>query len=395
MSYRRLGTVGLGALYFSRYLLSTVPAQLLLVCLLIIKSRAPRTVRVYVVLCFIYFLAVILVHPSVTAVRHMLFFFSFVPPFLVMLSARNSLHNFAVTPSFIVAVCVITVAEAIALNSPLSGYLWFFPEDHAYRTLFNGFYQRPSGVAGVASSSGALVVFSLVLCDAGQPRWTVLSKQMVAAVVTLIVLASGTGFVLFVLYLALRAAIRAKRRVSQMSRLSAFGLVSLLAFGSVGVFAANGLTHFSLDYVSAIYDNKAAAVRAWAAEDMRGDELLLGHQISGSEPALTTSGDFGYMSMVSSIGLLGTMLVVGTPLLFAGSLHAFAVPSILFLLSFVHYPALSSPPGALLFALYLQMLAMHDRTHRSRRRTPVSGSDPAAFPGTLGHAASPAGATSS
>lgn len=182
---------------------------------------------------------------------------------------------------------------------------------------------------------------------------------MLFAVLTLVVLATGTGFVLFVVYFAAMSAYQASRQRSVFANVFRLATVMFLSLGAAGGFVTEGFTKFSFDYAYLILGMKVSRVESFTSQGFK--ELLLGGQVSLVNPVMTTTGDFGYLGMISSIGLLGAALVLGAPLLFARSLRGFIGPTVLFILSFVHYPALSSPPGAVLFALYLYMLASHIR----------------------------------
>lgn len=363
MRYRQLAIFGLIVLYFSTFLLTTVPAQMLLMLLFLLRNKAPSKVYFLLVLCAAYLVFVISVNPSEIPLRNILFYFSFLMPFLVMLATNDSANRFAITDGFMAVVCAITVAEAIVVNSPLGTNIWFLPAGHAHRVLmFDGLYQRPLGIAGTAASSGALVVFALALSDISQAKWRLFCKKNIFAILTLGILASGTGFMLFVIYLIMKlpSSVFDAQRASFGTKIFLYCLVSILLLGaSSGYFNAEGFNKFSLEYMDFLYENKLMALDA--LQDTSLVELLLGGQVSQESPVFATASDFGYLSMFEAMGILGVMLVLGAPLLFARTLRFFISPTILFYLSFIHYPALSSPPGAVLFALYLYMLKSYKR----------------------------------
>lgn len=361
MKHRQLGKAGLMVQYFSTFLLTTVPAQLFLFLVFLLKSRAPRKVYVYLAILAGYVVIVLVSNPVTIPMKNMLFYFSFVAPFLVMLSLNHSLNLVVITDGFIAALCLITLALAILVNSPLGGDLWFMPAEHGHRGLFGGFYQRPLGMAGVASSSAALIVFSLVLNDQTRTEWTLFNKRNVLGMFAVTVIASGTGFMLFVLYLMIRLLANAfsSRRMKFSTKLMITAVVLMLILGASGTFVIEGFNKFSFAYALLILADKQLALRETTPENL--SEVLLGGQVSPVDPTFATASDFGYLSMFNAIGILGSMLVLLPPFLFARSLGAFAVPTIFFFLSFVHYPALSSPPGAVLFATFLYMLRCYEK----------------------------------
>lgn len=361
MKIRTLTKVGLASLYLSRFALTTVPAQLLLLGLSLRKPRAPRRVTLYLLALAVYVSAVLLLNPSPVPLRNILYYFSFLPPFLVMLSAKNDEARFTVTTGFILAICVATIAEAILINTPIGADVWFFPADHPHRHLIfgNGWYQRPSGIAGIASSTASIVVISLVLSDVFEPHWGLFSAKNTFAVLALVVLATGTGFMYFMFYLVLKllGGKVGSRRTRLGTKVSLFVVIGLLLYGATGGLWTRELNKFSFDYAWLIVENKMVMFRD--SEPSTALEFLFGGQASQSASVLNTSSDFGYFGMFHAMGVIGCVLVLCAPFLFYRSLRYFVLPTVFFFLSFVHYPALSSPPGAVLFALYLFMLHSH------------------------------------
>lgn len=371
MGHRQFARFGLIVLYFSTFVLTTVPAQIFLVFSFLLKPRVSRKVFFYLSICAVYLFFVISINPSDIPLRNLLFYFSFVMPFLVMLSVRDSINNFAITNGFMAVICAVTVAEAILVNSPLGTNIWFLPAEHAHRVLFfDGLYQRPLGVAGIASSSGALIVFSLALSDMFQTKWRLFCKKNIVAILALALLASGTGFMLLVVYLITKFSCNifgAKRMLSGTTIGLSFIIILLTMGASGGYFTTEGFNKFSFEYANLIIVNKELSLSLLQPTSLV--ELLLGGQVSQGNPVFATASDFGYLSMFGAIGVVGSMLVLGVPLLFARSLRFFVAPTIIFYLSFIHYPALSSPPGAVLFALYLYMLGSYKNEMRRHMET--------------------------
>jgi hypothetical protein len=83
---------------------------------------------------------------------------------------------------------------------------------------------------------------------------------------------------------------------------------------------------------------------------------LLGQNISLNLEKAITSGDFGFVVMHEAIGIIGLMLVLLSPFVFIKSIKHFTVPIVIFYLSFIHYPALLSAPGAINFGILLYLL---------------------------------------
>jgi hypothetical protein len=58
------------------------------------------------------------------------------------------------------------------------------------------------------------------------------------------------------------------------------------------------------------------------------------------------------------------MCLLAAPLLYSASWRRFAGPTIFFYMTFIHYPSLLSPPGAVLFGFYVFFLSRHGYERR-------------------------------
>ncbi len=364
-----LSELVLAFLYFSRFVLTTVPAHLSLVAVFARRPAVPRRLLIYmmVVAVFVGFSMLLSPAPGVP-LRNALFFFSFLTPLILMSSRRDAVARFVVSHRFILLLCAVTIAEAIVVNSWWGANVWFFPANHPHRYLIfgDGWYQRPSGLTGIASSTAFIVVMSLVLGDGGSRQRRLLSFRNLVATFTLLVLATGTGFVLFITYLGLRL-LPERRRLTRahLRTLLALGaLVALLLYGATGRLWTSELDKFSFHYVGLIIDNKMEMLVAFRLRPPI--EMMVGGQVSASTPVLSTMTDFGYFGLFDAMGAVGTLLVMSAPLLYWRALAQHKRATFFYLLSYVHYPALCSPPGAVLLALYLFQLSATAATVRAR-----------------------------
>jgi hypothetical protein len=371
--HRTLSKLCLKALYFSRFITTTVPAELCLLPLGLPGLRIPVRFIVYLLVCVSYIGVVLFLNPSRDPLSNILFYFSFVPPFLAMMSTRwAGREDFAVTYRFMVFIFAVTVADGIAMNTSLRPYMWFFQEGHAHEVsnIF-GFYQRPEGVAGLTSSSAATAVFSLVLSDLRHQTESLVNRRVVIVLLTLIVLESETGFAMFAIYVLVRMYRIFRSRITRK-----VGSIMVIMAVIGAIYSVQSVEHanqfrFSVEYARQVLDYKLVE---WNASSFGPPSTLIwGAQIDPTLDGLITSSDFAVLGLVTAMGLLGGILVLSAPLVFLGSFRGFFVPTLFFYLCFVHYPALSSPPGAVLFALYLWLLA---KARRDRHRKVVPAPPP-------------------
>ncbi len=350
---------GLRALFVSRYLTSTVPAQLLLLLLGMVRLRLPGRMLAYIAVSALYVGVVLVQNPQYAPMSNFIFYFSFVPPFLVMMSTRSEGSQEFLDLRAMKVVLVLTALDAVAMSTGLRQYMWFFPEGHSHgQSMIFGFYNRPSGVAAVASSSGALAVFMLVLSDLWHRRETLLNRRLVITLLTLLLLQSGTGFAMFGAYVVLRLVQQYRSRLRVRNR-SAGLLILASVVGAIYTtrnleFEQAAQFRFSLEYARQVYEVKVAQLEL--TRFGRPATLWLGAQIDPALVGQVTTSDFGVLGMVQGIGIVGTTLILLPPLLFRTGRRSLVLPTVFFYACFLHYPALSSPPGAVIYGAFLWTL---------------------------------------
>ena len=379
---KKLTTCSLLLLFFSRFILTTIPAQAALLLLFLRKPVLPTKVYIYLLVVIFYWVTVFLTGYSNIQAQHLLFYFSFIPPLLAMFSMKlNTTTSLFIIDKFIIAICMVTILEAFLVNSPLLDYLYFFPpEGSSERVNFLGFYQRPLGIAGNASMTSIVLIFSIVLADAknqifssgisepgiqGETKIQIfLDRQTIFLTIAILVLASGTGFILLLLYLFTKLLAKFKLNEKYLVLfISTLAFLALLIFSSILVSEPGvGFDKFSVVYLDFIIKHKIDnVIDVFENQNINIISVLFGQQVNTSMSHASTSSDFGFLTMYSAIGALGSALVLSTPILFMSSLHKFFIPTIFFYLSFIHYPGLLSPPGAVLFSLYIYILNNHSR----------------------------------
>lgn len=370
-------------LYFSRFIMTTVPAQAALMLLFIKKPILPLRIYLYVFAIVFYWATVFGIGYARFQLQNLIFFFSFLPPLLVFFSMRQEAVPVFITDKFIKIVAILTLIEAILVNSPYSGLLFFYPKDDVndYVQLL-GFYQRPLGIGGNPSMTSCVLIFSLVMSDLMNKIFTLDSKtrkicgikqvrdgenaffsyRTILVAITILILASGTGFALLFLYYCTRWFSHFRLNMTGLVRLSGITIViAIMIFGCFYVTEhIDNFDKFSLTYFQLMYDYKFIIIMNSLADIGNSIlTLLFGMQVDPSILSASTSGDFGYLSMFNTLGAVGSILVLIAPLLFPTSLWVFRVPTVFFCFSFIHYPGLLSPPGAVLFSIYIYSMFLY------------------------------------
>jgi len=394
LSSKKLSRHSLQLLYFSRFILTTIPAQAALLLLYMRKPVLPVKFLFYILCVIFYWACIFSFGYSAIRFQHVLFYFSFIPPLVILSSQKQPDVPVFISDRFIIAIFALTILEAILVNSPIAEHLYFFslPEDSSERVKFMGFYQRPLGIAGNASMTSCVLIFSVVLADTVKDILTGISSyekctshastrehtdniftyRTLLLIVSILILASGTGFVLLLLYLSFKLFSRFQLKLNSLLQL--IGMVALLIvciYGSIYLTTTiDDFDKFSMSYAELIYDYKIEIVRSnLEMQNANLISVLFGMQTETSLSEALTSGDFGYIVMYNAIGLFGSILVLIVPLLFISTITKFIIPTIFFYLSFVHYPGLLSPPGAVLFSLYIYLMLNYNHYDRHQHAT--------------------------
>ena len=380
-------------LYFSRFFLSTLPSQALLLLLFFRRNVLPYKVWFYLILICFYWVIVLFFNSSKVPMQHMLFFFSFIPTFLVLISydLRNIVKIFL--GSFCLFIFFLTVIEVILVNTFLIDYLYFFPPaSSSERALNFGFYQRPLGICGNASMSSCVLIFTSVLNDSYQKYFpgelsifdkkinlsnnrslnSLFNTRILLLVISIIILFSATGILLLLLYIFTKTIFYGKLNLTKIILiiLSISLLISSIVLSST-VLDQNNIYNsnkFSLTYISYIFIYKFFLISSDTESTRSLLEALFGMQINSSTK-VTTSGDFGFKVIYDAVGYFGLLLILIAPLLYIKSIKYFIIPMIFFILSFVHYPGLLSGPGSILFGTFLYILHRKHKSLKNRAFT--------------------------
>ncbi len=284
---------------------------------------------------------------STAPLGNALFYFSFLPVYL-LLKAKRPEALILFLQGLLLLLLVFSACEFFLLNTPLSRYVWYLPQGHVHRSMIMNL-QRAQGLAAISSSSGAVSVLCLAL-------YTTVAKEKVRyytaiTAATILLLMSGTGFFLFLAYVILR---RLRARSGVTLKVAAVGFLAVVAMISFMVFAAIGLNRFTTKYFVEIVVVKATQYAVYSGDITAGSSIL-GGQADPIHPKLLSSTDFAVMGLFQSMGLVGTILVLLAPFILIGYRKQYWTLLVLCYLSWLHYPALASPIGAVFLGLFLAL----------------------------------------
>ncbi|GEM_PF-4009847 len=278
------------------------------------------------------------------------FYFGFLPIYLLLQS--NPTYRFQNLERLLFFVCLATIGEAVLVNTLVDPT--FLPNSpdldgsaFTHRTAFYGFYQRPFGLGGNPSVTSSLIVAILAMFPRIGPGKPSLKALGIAAL-SVFLCASGTGFGVFLFYLAVR---------SQWKLCFGAALVmSVLSLSEIHRDDESIFNKISFDYVEALIDTKTIVQgKNFNILDYSNFEQFFGvHMDSNSTPE--AGGDFGWLTFLyfNGLGGLGFLLWFIARHLNRNNWLALAV----LVLATFHYSALFSVPGQWLFAYALCLGAL-------------------------------------
>lgn len=247
-------------------------------------------------------------------------------------------------------VCGVTILDFALINTVIPiGTMKNVPGGELNASaaeMIGGFY-RSYGL-GSSPTVSATIVVVLLACLYYQQRKLFKEKYILYAILPLVLLGSGTGFILFFLFLFFRY-----KLYKGWKLIGGFSLIGILLYLMLLMMENEGsglLGRMSLTYISYLTSFKTEQIMT-VVEILNVSilEFLFGHNYSTGD-GLRIMSDFGWLDMLEAYGYVGVLLFwtyVGLKKKITN------IPVLLFLIGAFHYPGLFSIPGQLLFGALL------------------------------------------
>lgn len=363
----RIEKFGLNLLLYAK-LLTTTTAGLGVLSLLAVSRKslklAPREL-LFVGLVFFQLAVSLLLSGSSAAANNTLFYYSFLPVYF-LLKDRNDNELIKFLRYLMSVMMIFTLIEFFALNTSLSSYVWYFGEDHVHRSLIMGF-QRAQGLSQISSSSGVVAVITLALYSVVSKREDL--KYHIITATNILFLMSGSGFFIYALYLLLTTFFKLTgvfyKTIIICSVITT--IVAMLLF-----FEEIGLDKFTITYLLDIYDIK---LLDYFNSEFSGDFIgsMFGSQASLRDAQVVTTSDFAILGLYQGMGIFSVFLLLNAQILVVGYIKQYKIVTALCIVSWLHYPALPSPVGALFFGIFLSLCRNSQRTilFRNERKSTI------------------------
>lgn len=354
----RLEKFGLNLLVFAKLLGTTTIGLGFLSLLALNRNNLKLSYRELLFIGAVIFqlaFSFILSSNSFASFTNTLFYFSFLVPYF-FLKDKNGEDLIVFLRYLIVVMFLFALIEFVVLNSPLTNFVWYFPEGHTHRSEIMGL-QRAQGLGAIASSSGAVAVLSWALYSVCSDKNIKIYGAIVFATIALMM--TGTGFFLFFSYLLL-ATLMKNRGVIRKFLLWG-GLIALLLV-AFSVFEEIGLNRFTLSYFVEILEFKDEQYSEHQSAKSISS-IIFGGQSNSENPLIVTSSDFAILGLFDSMGMYSILLIISAPLWLVGYQRSHLIVLMLYWLAWLHYPAMGSPVGCVFLGLFL---ALYRQSHRSR-----------------------------
>ncbi|MDD4993355.1 MAG: hypothetical protein PHR83_14105 [Paludibacter sp.] len=253
---------------------------------------------------------------------------------------------------FLWLIAIVTLIDFTLINTFVSvDVMKNIPKEHAefidteIATKVS-FFNRSYGLGSSPTVSGIIVVGVL----AGlfyQQREDFKDYHMLVALLPLILISSGTGFILFLCFVFIRYNLYRSYKLI-------FGVLALLLFiyftSQNSVLEEGAFKRLSTEYFSWLVEYKSDQVVEVSNHINRTFiESMFGLKY-GETDVVRILSDFGWIDMLECYGFLG--IVVFVVFIMLKKKMSF-IPITILLLSLIHYPAIGSIPGQILFAALL------------------------------------------
>ena len=325
--------------FFSGYLSSTIPGYFFaVISILLTKGPIKFTLQQYIVLIvtFSYFAFLITFSDSsIIVLKNIRYWFGII--IFIIFFTRISSFDFFTTRLFR-ALCYLVILEYFIL--------FFFgvgqQDFKAPTVIVNQF--RPLGLVSNASMSSALMCILFLLTEI-QSNKKMEKFDFLLLALTILLLQSGVGVLIFFLVLFIR--MKFNRYLFKVNLKNA-GLILAVLIAVIIMLQMDQRVHqkFSLEYYYLVlgskltqFLNEVGSINFFS---------LIGTIINDDVPS--TSGDFGWLIFLQTMGSVGLVLYFLILTVFYNSHYEYKPILILLLISTFHYPVLMTQTGQLIGA---------------------------------------------
>lgn len=252
-------------------------------------------------------------------------------------------------------ICIIVIAEAILINTIISPeWLPNYPKGGSGELLFEtkilGFYQRPYSIGTNSTITSTLIMVLMFYIFATSKNIKYENSNLLywLGIFTVIILASGTGYMLLLLFYIIKVG-PFKNLVSAIISFTILMIVYVLIF-VVDIGSFNGLEKISATYLEFLYNLKIFQIERVIADLYSVDfQIIIGKAFESSRELIIWS-DFAWCDLFLCTGYIGIGVTILIYLLKTNKYNF--IPILIFSIGAIHYGACYSLPGQLLLGYF-------------------------------------------
>lgn len=293
-------------------------------------------------LVLLYALPLIVEHSS-SSIKYMKTLILWMLPIIYYSTGSRDLNN-KLYERLLIIMLIYTAIEFMLIN--YTG-ISLFESDRSRSAQVYGRI-RSEGVAHNSSMSSALVV-SIYLKIYLKKGFS--TKFFLMTLASIVLLGSGAGMLLFI-FAVLLFIVNKKIMLYLLFVLLIFGYIFFNQYPAMEILG-NIHPKISYEYISFLIDLKYEQISDFFDNDFR--YILFGFSVLNN--TVNTSGDFGYLNMITAIGLGPALIIIfGVFMMFirATRIGNFA-PFLILMIETIHYPVFVDPISAYVMAQYAMM----------------------------------------
>jgi len=246
--------------------------------------------------------------------------------------------NFSIVSiQFFRLLCYSILLESLLINTIVDTSFLHGSGYHGNAGMFG--IKRPLGFSGDPSTSSSIVISMLYLVEVYNNRKPSFLDTLLL-LCAVIVSMSTTGVVVFMLYLVFR------RRWNLVGLIKLFPILLVILY-LLSTNDMRSMQYFSIEYFLHVMDYKLQQI------NFISDNVIIGNQLFSSTP--TTAGDFGWLNMIETVGVIGCCIYLFGVYLLYGIDNKYLPVLILMFIATFHYPAAFQPAGQVIVAIIISL----------------------------------------
>ena len=260
-------------------------------------------------------------------------------------------------------ISIVVIIEAVLINTILpaqflANYATTDIGDLVAETKIFGFYQRPYSIGSNSTITSTLVMVLIyyVFGFAKNLEIKKNNKLLVVSIFSVIILGSGTGYVLLILFFIYKIKPFKNWLLGIVSAFMLFFIYYLIFIYDLG--AIDGLDKISKLYILLLYELKFIQINEVLIElNHHRNSIFIGRYFQNAQELIIWS-DFSWLNLLECTGYVGLVTIL---LFFLTKINTHNyVPIIVFLIGALHYGAIYSLPGQLLIGYFMSSKFIKD-----------------------------------